>query len=69
MNNSYFVYKRTEDNFTLYSKGPNGIDEEGKREEIAWPDMNNVLNKGADDLLIWPHKSKVSKQQEKKTEK
>ena len=69
MNNSYFVYKRTEDNFTLYSKGPNSIDEEGKREEIAWPDVNNVLNKGADDLLIWPHKSKVSTQQEQKTEK
>jgi hypothetical protein len=49
------VYKRTEENFTLYSKGKNGIDEEGK-----------LNNKGCDYLVIWPIKNKVSKQQEQK---
>ncbi len=54
-NGDSFVYKRTEENFTLYSKGKNGIDEEGK-----------LNNKGCDDLVIWPIKNKVSKQQEQK---
>jgi hypothetical protein len=42
LNNGEFVYKLTEDGFTLYSKGPNGIDEEGK------------FNKSCDDWMIWP---------------
>jgi hypothetical protein len=62
MNNSSFVYKRTDDGFTLYGKGKNGIDENGKYEN-NWP-----AKPGADDLLIWPFKSKVSPQQEQKTE-
>jgi hypothetical protein len=57
LNNREFAYKLTEDGFTLYSKGPNGIDEEGK-----------FNNKGCDDWVIWPIKNKVSKQQEQKTE-
>lgn len=66
INGDSFVYKRTEENFTLYSKGKNGIDDGGKREEIAYPDMNNVPNKGCDDIMIWPLKSKTPKQQEQK---
>ncbi|MFA5252434.1 MAG: hypothetical protein WC454_07605 [Phycisphaerae bacterium] len=57
-NGDSFVYKRTEENFTLYSKGKNGIDEEGR-----------LNNNGCDDLVIWPIKHKVSKQQEQKIEK
>lgn len=41
-NNGSFVYKQTEDSFTLYSKGPNNIDEGGNR------------NEPADDWPIWP---------------
>ena len=41
-NNSSFVYKRTENGFTLYSRGPNNIDEDGKSA------------KPADDYIIWP---------------
>ena len=62
MNNGSFVYKLTEDNFTLYSKGKNGVDDGGKG-------YSNAEDKGEpDDLLIWPHKSKVSAQQEQKIE-
>ncbi len=44
INNGTFVYKLTEENFTLYSKGKNNIDEDGERDEDA----------GKDDWLIWP---------------
>lgn len=63
MNNGPFIYKQTADGFTLYGKGKNGIDEDGKYEN-NWPDKS-----GADDLRIWPYKSKVSQQQEQTTEK
>lgn len=45
-NNGTFVYKRDCDDFVLYSKGPNGIDEDG------------VASKPADDYPIWPRKIK-----------
>jgi hypothetical protein len=45
-NNGTFVYKRDGDDFVLYSKGPNGIDEDG------------VASKPADDYPIWPRKIK-----------
>jgi len=57
LNNGKFVYKLTKDGFTLYSKGENGIDEEGQ------------LSAKQDDWMIWPTKSKVSRQQEQKTDK
>ena len=41
-NNGSFVYKRTENGFTLYSKGPNNKDENGKYDGKA------------DDYMIWP---------------
>jgi hypothetical protein len=42
INGGSFVYKLTDGNFTLYSKGKNNIDEDGKYKD------------GADDWLIWP---------------
>ena len=43
INGGSFVYKLTEEDFTLYSKGKNNIDEDGQRKQS-----------GADDWLIWP---------------
>ncbi|MHC4085558.1 MAG: hypothetical protein ACYSWZ_17420 [Planctomycetota bacterium] len=43
INGGSFVYKLTEEDFTLYSKGLNNIDEGGKRKQS-----------GADDWPIWP---------------
>jgi hypothetical protein len=57
-NGDSFVYKRTEDNFTLYSKGNNGIDEQGAG------NCETRSKGGADDLMFWSIKSKAPKQQE-----
>ncbi len=43
INGSSFIYKLTDENFTLYSKGENGIDDRGLYDEET----------GADDQLIW----------------
>jgi hypothetical protein len=43
-NNGDFIYKLTDEGFTLYSIGKNKTDEGGNRTETA------------DDLLIWPRK-------------
>jgi hypothetical protein len=51
-NGGDFVYEITEENFRLYSKGKNGIDEDGERDETA----------GADDWLIWPPRSRKKKE-------
>jgi hypothetical protein len=59
VNNGSFVYKQTDDGFTLYGKGKNGIDDGGI-------DIYSEDKGGPDDLLIWPFKSKVSRQQEQK---
>jgi hypothetical protein len=66
MNGGAFVYRRTGDNFILYSKGLNGIDEGGKREEVVFTDGRKVLNEGCDDYVIWPNKGKTPQQQEQK---
>jgi hypothetical protein len=44
MNGEAFVYKLSDDGFVLYSKGPNGIDENGERGG----------DNDADDWMIWP---------------
>jgi len=54
VNDDSFIYKLTEENFTLYSKGKNNIDENGEYQD------------GADDWLIWTRKSR--KTQEKKAD-
>jgi hypothetical protein len=46
-----FAYKITENEFRLYARGPNGIDENGAR-----------ATNGPDDLRIWPSYSSVPPQ-------
>jgi hypothetical protein len=58
MNNDSFVYKLTEDRFTLYSKGKNGIDEDGEYSS-DWPEPAKP-----DDWLIWPPKTSNCNPQE-----
>ncbi|MHC4397540.1 MAG: hypothetical protein ACYS1A_18005 [Planctomycetota bacterium] len=57
-NNGPFVYKLTEENFTLYSKGKNNIDEGGKRDNES----------GADDWQIWPTSSRKNKNEKADTQ-
>ncbi len=51
-NGGAFVYRLTEDGFTLYSRGKNNIDEDGRRRG------------GADDWQIWPpyHRTTAAKE-------
>jgi hypothetical protein len=58
INGGSFVYKLTEENFTLYSKGKNNIDEAGERDRQS----------GADDWLNWPTSSRKTKNEEADTE-
>ena len=51
VNGDSFVYKLTEENFTLYSKGKNNIDEGGIRDKES----------GADDWPIWSPKTRKTK--------
>ena len=51
-----FVYKLTDDGFTLYSIGKNGIDEAGERAKDYGTKINNN-EPCADDWLIWPRSS------------
>jgi hypothetical protein len=60
-NNDSFVYRLTDDGFTLYSKGKNNIDENGES-RTKKPDGTET-----DDILIWPPKSRKA-QQEVKTQ-
>ena len=46
-NGGAFIYKLTEENFTIYSKGENNIDEDGKNRRYD-------RKTEADDVLIWP---------------
>lgn len=68
MNNGSFVYKRTGDNFTLYSKGENEIDDGGEQEtkfNKTWRKWETIK----DDWMIWPPESNLCQQQEQKIEK
>jgi hypothetical protein len=58
-NNGPFVYKLTEDGFTLYSKGLNNIDEDGKYDGCDG-------KTGADDWPIWP--TTIKQKSESKTQ-
>jgi len=55
INGGSFVYKLTEENFTLYSKGKNNIDDGGGRGEWIEEEYKT------DDWLIWPPGSRKSK--------
>jgi hypothetical protein len=61
-NNSSFVYRLTEKNFVLYSKGKNNIDEDSIRDDsggsiqtrpgLSRPGKDKKVE--PDDILIWP---------------
>jgi len=53
-NNGSFVYKLTDNNFELYSKGKNNIDEDGK------------YRRGLDDWPIWPGPGRSRQTKEEK---
>jgi hypothetical protein len=55
INDSSFVYKLTDDNFTLYSKGKNNIDENGQDSSTWDPNTLQTIVE-QDDVLIWPHR-------------
>lgn len=58
-NGGSFAYKLTDDNFMLYSKGKNGIDEGGRREKnIGASCAPEMVDEECDDLMIWPWGSK-----------
>jgi hypothetical protein len=53
-NGDFFVYKRNEDNFTLYSKGKNGIDEGGEFQRRPPPLGQPLKEPSPDDRIFWP---------------
>ena len=56
INSGDYVYKLTGENFTLYSKGKNGIDEEGVRNTMHDPNEPKWPTTKEDDILFWPRK-------------
>jgi hypothetical protein len=56
-NNDSFVYKLTDNSFTIYSKGNNNIDENGHGH------YRNIEGEGADDWQIWPPKNRKTKKE------
>jgi hypothetical protein len=63
LNGGTFVYKRTNDSFTLYSKGKNNIDEDGEHKAKLNYDYRKIETI-KDDLMIWPG-DKAKTEQEK----
>jgi len=65
INNNSFVYKLTEENFTLYSKGENNIDEDGEYNDTYDPNSGKHMVE-EDDRLIWPTRrgSKAEEEEE-----
>jgi hypothetical protein len=62
-NGGPFVYKLTDEGFTLYSRGKNGIDENGKY------DVDYMEGKTApDDWMIWPPRGRKAKEERKDDE-
>jgi hypothetical protein len=57
LNNGSFIYKPGDDNFVLYSKGKNNIDENGKRYTRSSQDT------GPDDWLIWPPRNRKTQKE------
>ena len=62
INDDSFIYKLTDDNFKLYSKGKNNIDEAGEY-ETEWADDYIGYKVKEDDWLIWPPKSRKTKKE------
>ncbi len=65
INGGSFVYKLTEENFTLYSKGKNNIDEGGLREITIDPNESKWPKTEGDDILIWLPKTRKTTKEEK----
>jgi hypothetical protein len=61
INGGSFIYKLTEENFTLYSKGENNIDEGGIRKITVDPNESKWLKTEKDDWLFWPTSSRKTK--------
>jgi hypothetical protein len=53
MNGDSFVYKLTDENFRLYSKGKNNIDEDGQYNS-TWDPNSRQWKEKEDDWPIWP---------------
>ena len=68
INGGSFVYKLTEENFTLYSKGKNNIDEDGIRRVTYDPNDFKWPKTEEDDWLIWPPSSRKTKNEKADTE-
>jgi hypothetical protein len=62
-----FVYKLTDANFTLYSKGKNNIDEDGQNNSRWDPNTGQRIVE-QDDFLIWPHGMYDTQQQNRNAE-
>ncbi len=52
-NNGPFVYERTGETFTFYSKGKNGTDNDGRR-SIPFTGDSSLAAQAEDDILFWP---------------
>ena len=52
---SDFIYRFTDDGFTLYSVGPNGIDEDGQQSSTFAPNSMRIVYH-EDDVRCWPPK-------------
>jgi hypothetical protein len=63
INGNSFVYKLTEENFTLYSKGENNIDEGGIHKITVDPNGLEWLKTEKDDWPIWSPKTRKNKNQ------
>jgi hypothetical protein len=63
INGGSFVYKLTEEDFTLYSKGKNNIDEDGIYRSTFDPNDFKWPKTEEDDMLIWPPVSRKSKKE------
>jgi hypothetical protein len=58
INGSDYVYRLTEENFTLYSTGQNKIDEQGERNTTWDPNTSYFPTEKEDDMLYWPRQQK-----------
>lgn len=54
---SPFVYKPTDEDFRLYSKGKNGVDEDGQY-EVKYSEDYRTRETVTDDWMIWPRAHK-----------
>jgi hypothetical protein len=62
-----FAYKLTEDNFTLYSRGKNGIDEDGQ-DNSRWDPNTGHYRAEQDDFLLWPNRKCNTQPQDRNAE-